>query len=81
MTEDEARAAVLSALAEVAPEVDPATLDDELPLARQVDLDSMDLLTLVTALHETTGIDVPERDYPRLASIAGAAAYLAARSG
>jgi acyl carrier protein len=38
----------------------------------------MDFLTLVTALHEETGIDVPERDYPLVATIDGFVIYVAA---
>jgi acyl carrier protein len=38
----------------------------------------MDVLNLVTALHERLGIDIPERDYPEIATAARAAAYLQA---
>ena len=48
------------------------------PLQEAIDLDSMDFLNLVTALHEETGIDVPERDYPSLSTVAGFVAYMAA---
>lgn len=79
MTGAEALRAVRAAVAEVAPEVDPASLADDVELTRQVDLDSMDFLALVAAIEALTGVGVPERDYPRLATIAGAASYLAAR--
>jgi acyl carrier protein len=46
-----------------------------------LDLDSMHFLRLIEALHEKTGVDVPEADYPRLDSLDGAAAYLAQRLG
>jgi acyl carrier protein len=43
---------------------------------------SVDFLNLVTALHDETGIEVPERDYPRLATLDGFVAYvIAAPSG
>jgi len=29
------------------------------------------------SVHEQTGIDIPERDYPKLATLDGAVAYLA----
>jgi hypothetical protein len=32
-------------------------------------------------VHHLTGIDIPERDYPRLATLASGAAYLAGRAG
>jgi acyl carrier protein len=44
-----------------------------------MDLDSMDFLNFVIALHEASGVDVPEKDYPQLASLNGCIEYLAAR--
>lgn len=41
----------------------------------------MDVLNLVTALHERFGVDIPEADYPRIATVSLAAAYLAAKTG
>ena len=46
-------------------------------LQDEIELDSMDFLNLVTALYEETGIDVPERDYPRLSTVDGFVAYVA----
>ena len=36
----------------------------------------MDLLNLVIRLNEVLGVEVPERDYPRLDSVSHAVAYL-----
>lgn len=69
---------VLDALDDVAPDIDPPALDPARPVRDQVDFDSMDFLNYVTALHDALGIDVPEADYPKLASIAGAVDYLEA---
>jgi acyl carrier protein len=71
---------VLKALAEVAPEVDPASLRRDVPLRDQVDLDSFDYLNFFVALHKSAGVDVPEADYPRLATITDAVDYLAQRT-
>lgn len=60
-----------------APEVKLDEADPEAPLQEATDLDSMDFLNLVTALHEETGIDVPERDYPLLSTVSGFVAYVA----
>lgn len=81
MTEREAMEALVRSLEEVAPEVDGGSLDPDLPLQDQIDLDSMDFISFVAGLHGLTGVDVPERDYPRLATLASAAAYLAAGNG
>jgi acyl carrier protein len=65
-------------LAGIAPEVDLAAIGPDEDLREAADLDSMDMLNLVTALHEATGIDVPEADVDRLATPAGFAAYVEA---
>jgi acyl carrier protein len=81
MTEAEARAALERSLEDVAPEVDAGALDPEVALHDQVDLDSMDFLSFVEGVHDLTGVDIPERDYPLLETLASGAAYLAARGG
>lgn len=81
MNEQELRDVVIAALIEVAPEVDPAAIDPEAVLTEQLDIDSMDFLNVVVAVHEQTGIDIPERDYPRLSTLNGAVRYLAIAQG
>jgi len=60
------------------PEVDLAAVGKDEDLRETLDLDSMDFLNLVIALHEATGRDIPESDYPRLRTLAGMIAYFAA---
>jgi acyl carrier protein len=67
---------IRDSLAEIAPEVDVDALDPDVELRDQVDLDSMDFLNLIQAIADATGIEIPERDYPRVATIAGLRAYL-----
>lgn len=81
MTPDETRALLARLLRGVAPDVDLDAVDPAVPLQDEAELDSMDFLNLMTALYEETGIDVPERDYPQVASIDGFVAYVAARGG
>jgi len=70
---------ILRLLVDLAPEIDPATIDVDRELRDQVDLDSMDFLNLMEAVAAETGVEVPERDYPQVGSIAGLAAYTDAR--
>ena len=77
MTETEIHAAILDALADVAPEVDPSSLRGDLDLRQQVDLDSMDLLNLVIGVHQRTGVDIPEAEYPRLTTLDAIANFVA----
>ena len=69
---------LIGALTEVAPDIDPTRIDPDTDLAEQLDIDSMDFLNVVTAIHERTGIDVPERDYPKMLTLNDAVAYLEA---
>ena len=79
MTRDQIRTTVLRALGDVAPEADLATLAPDVEFREQLDLDSMDLLNFVVGLHAALGVDVPEPDYPRLATLDGCVDYLAGR--
>jgi len=70
---------VVAALHKIAPDVDPARIDPDEDLREQTDIDSMDFLNLVVALHESTGVEVPEVDYPLVATLGGLVDYLAGR--
>ncbi len=78
MNEQQLRAVVLDALTEIAPEADESSLDPTADLVEQLDIDSMDFLNVIVAINERTGIEIPERDYPRLATLNDAVAYLVA---
>lgn len=81
MTDDEIRALYLRELHKIAPEVDLKEIDPEVDLREQIDLDSMDILNLAVAIHEATGIDIPEADYPQMVSLNACVAYLLRRTG
>jgi acyl carrier protein len=76
---DDLRAAVLRALGDVTPEADLDALRPDLPLRDQLDLDSMDVLNFMVGLHAALGVDIPEADYPRCATLDGCVRYLQAR--
>jgi acyl carrier protein len=76
----ELETSVRRAVAEIAPDTDALTIDADADFHDDLGLDSMDFLNLAIALHEATGIDVPEVDYPRITSIAACVSYLADHS-
>ena len=80
MTRDEIRAAVLAALGDVAPEADLGALASDAPLRETLDLDSMDFLRFVQRLATVTGVEVPDADAGRLATLDDCVAYLAPRA-
>ena len=62
----------------IAPEADLTSVDPTADLREAIDIDSMDFLNFITAIHKRLGIDIPEIDYPKLITLNGAVAYLTA---
>ena len=79
MTEDEIRKVLQEELGNIAPEIDIEKLDASADLREALDIDSIDFLNFVTALHKRLRVDVPELDYPKLFTLDGAANYLLSR--
>ncbi len=76
MTPEEIRAILIETLGGIAPEADLSRLDPKADLREELDIDSLDFLNAVIALHERLKIDIPERDYRRLSTLGGAIEYL-----
>ncbi|HYM33826.1 MAG TPA: phosphopantetheine-binding protein [Steroidobacteraceae bacterium] len=79
MLADELKAKILVLLTDVAPDVDPTSVQVEVDFREQFDFDSMDQLNFAIALHEAFKIEIPESDYPKLASLAKCIAYIKAK--
>ena len=76
MNGPEIRAVVHKALASVAPETESVPIDAAAPLRDQLDLDSMDFLNFMVALHKAFGVEIAEKDYPSLATIDGCVRFV-----
>jgi acyl carrier protein len=79
MSEIDVRKVVQEELNNIAPEFDLATVDPKADLREAIDIDSMDFLNFVTAIHHRLNVDVPELDYPKLITLDGTVKYLEAR--
>ncbi len=79
MNPDDIRAGVIAALMEIAPEIEPDQLVGTEPLRDQVDLDSMDWLSLLIGINQRMQVEIPEADYRKLPTLDALIAYLAAR--
>jgi acyl carrier protein len=79
MTDQEIKALVLRELSNIAPEIDPSQIDPAVNVRDQVDLDSMNVLDLMIAIHEATGVEIPEADYPKINTLNDFATYLSPR--
>ena len=79
MTADSLATIVVDTLKTIAPEIDPASVPSMANLRDELDLDSMDFLRFVVALHTRLGVEIPESDYHRLSTLDGAVQYLTER--
>lgn len=69
---------VLRILGEIAPEADTTSLQPDVSFRDQLDLDSMDFLNFVVALHKEFHIEIPEADYPKYMTLNGCLTQLSA---
>jgi len=76
MAPPEIRALILEILENIAPDEDLSNLDDSKPFREQLELDSMDFLDIVMELRKRHRIQIPEEDYPHLASMDSTVTYL-----
>mgnify|MGYP000023531005 CR=1 FL=1 len=76
MTKEDTKQVVLDIIADVAPDEDLSNVKPDVRLRDQLELDSMDFLDIVMELRKRHNIEVPEADYPELASLDSCAAYL-----
>lgn len=79
MTQDDIRTAFIEELSSVAPDIAPEDIQDTDHIQEDLGLDSMDILNLVTALHRRLGVDIKEPEYPQIATISRAVAFIASK--
>jgi acyl carrier protein len=79
VTKEEIREGVLRALGQIAPEADLAQIKPHLRIRDQLDIDSMDMLNFIIALHKELKVEIPEADYPKLLTVDDCTDYLTSR--
>jgi len=79
MTRDDIQKVILEEIDNIAPGSVPENLDPAADMREAMDLDSMDMLNLLIALHGRLGVDIPEADQGKLVTLGGALEYLEAR--
>lgn len=76
MTPDRIREVILEILENIVPDEDLSGLKDDVPFREQMELDSMDFLDIVMELRKQYRVQIPEEDYPNLATMSGTVQYL-----
>jgi acyl carrier protein len=72
-TDEEGRlmAAIHAAIVSVVPKADLGSLAPDDDIVEALDLDSMDVLNIMAAVADETGLEIPERHYPRTRTLDG----------
>ena len=76
MTRDEIAKSIVTIINDILPEGDCSNVDPDKKLRDQLELDSMDFLDIVMELRKKYAIEVPESDYPQLATLNSCINYL-----
>ena len=79
MKPEEIKPAILAIIQDVAGLDDLPEVDGAKPLREQLELDSMDFLDIVMELRKRHKVEVPEADYPQLATLDSTVAYVQAK--
>ena len=79
MTIEEIKNAILDIIQDIDDEADLENLKPDEALRDQLDLDSMDFLDIVMELRKRYKIQIPEADYPELATLQSCINYLMPR--
>ena len=76
MTSEDIKNLILEIIKDIDEEADFETLDPNKALRDQLELDSMDFLDIVMELRKRHKLQIPEEDYPQLATLNSCASYL-----
>ena len=76
MQATEISSVIIDIIADIAPDEDLSGIKPDVRLRDQLDLDSMDFLDIVMELRKRYGVEVPEADYPKLATLDSCVEYL-----
>ena len=76
MTREEIGKAIIEIIQDILPDEDFSAIKPDVRLRDQIGLDSMDFLDIVMELRKRYGVEVPEADYPQLATLNSCMDYL-----
>jgi len=76
MTRNDIKDLILEIIADIDEDADFDNLQSDQPLRDQLDLDSMDFLDIVMELRKRHQLQIPEEDYPHLATLSSCVNYL-----
>jgi acyl carrier protein len=81
MNDNQIEGRIRKILADITADSEALEIDAGVRIRDQLDLDSMDFLNFLIAVHEDMDVDIPEADYPKLRTLNDIVDYLAAKTG
>jgi acyl carrier protein len=79
MNRDELEAIIIKEILDIAPDIEEDEIELSENIQRSLEIDSFDFLKILTAMHDKTGIEVPEEDYAKVGSVNDMAEYFLAK--
>ena len=79
MTRDEIKNVIIEIIQDIDEDAEMDNLQNDQALRDQLDLDSMDFLDIVMELRKRYKLQIPEADYPQLATLTSCVNYLEPR--
>jgi acyl carrier protein len=76
MNEEEIKEIIFQLLKKIAPDTEPSTLKPDENIMETLNIDSFDTLQFIVALNKKTGIEIPEEDYGKIATLQALTAYI-----
>lgn len=75
MNIDELENMIIKEILEIAPDVEEDEIELDENIQRSLEIDSFDFLKILTAMHDKTGVEVPEADYAKVGTVKDMAEY------
>lgn len=79
MTRDQIKDVIIEIIEDIDEDAETGSISADKPLRDQLDLDSMDFLDIVMELRKRYKLQIPEADYPELATLDSCVNYLEPR--
>ncbi len=76
MTESEIKQIIFQLLKKIAPDTIPEELEQDDDIRHTLEIDSFDALQFVVALDEKLGVETPEQDYGKIATLRSLVSYI-----
>ena len=76
MTEEEIKKTLVQLLKQIAPDTDPEKLEPDDNIREKLEIDSFDALRFIVGVDEKLGVETPEADYGKIATLRSLVNYI-----